>query len=460
MRRSDSAPLCILGTLLSSVGITLAHSWIEAAQRIAPDGALIGPLGYARGWVPRNTTDPPWHDTIPLQRLPYDGQTAYSGQEILNKFPKDLNPGMPMLEAAPGDHIAIFHLENGHTTVLTDRPKPRNAGTIFLYGTTQPADQEKLFDVHLQWTRDGKGGDGRGHLLGTRNYDDGQCVQGAPTPIGNERMAALGITNPRDFFELPCQSDVKLPDSLKDGDIYTIYWYWDWPDLNPDQIDLEKTTDGIFPWGGSFLHNATDRNGFKADAIKINESYSSVMDIKIRKPTALRQEGLDAKAVSLVSTPVEGVPAYYNGVKNQMANNFQVDPDGKGRGNTGSIPGHVDKPDPGAGQKQPGAGSSSEVGPGQTVTVTESVTVPPATVIKTVTVTGGVDAARPSMTMPNGVFVPTNPPGVHLIEEPASPSSADLEAPPAEATATCVQSGGRPCVTPFMRARRNWAFGQ
>jgi hypothetical protein len=83
-----------------------------------------------------------------------------------------------MLEAAPGDYIAIMHLENGHTTLPHNQPnKPRNRGTIYFYGTTQPKEQEKLFDVHLLWNKQGTGGDKRGKLLATRNYDDGQCYQ-------------------------------------------------------------------------------------------------------------------------------------------------------------------------------------------------------------------------------------------------------------------------------------------
>ncbi|KAJ2971904.1 hypothetical protein NQ176_g7463 [Zarea fungicola] len=136
-------PMIVLASLAT---LTNAHSWVEEVHQIAPNGTLVGAVGYPRGWIARTSTDPLWKDAIPQWLLPSAGHSAYSGDEILNKYPYEANPKFPMLQASPGDHIALIHLENGHTTLPQNQPlKPRNRGTIFFYGTAAPKPQERLF---------------------------------------------------------------------------------------------------------------------------------------------------------------------------------------------------------------------------------------------------------------------------------------------------------------------------
>lgn len=139
-------------------------------------------------------------------------------------------PGLPRLTAGEGDHVALRYQENGHVTIPDTNPgKPKNRGTVYVYGTERPLVTDKFMDIHKVWTADGKGGDGRGVLLATRNYDDGQCYQVNSHPISLERQkqfpkeadAEMGVN-------LWCQSDVKLPANI-DSKRYTLYWVWDWP---------------------------------------------------------------------------------------------------------------------------------------------------------------------------------------------------------------------------------------
>jgi hypothetical protein len=436
--------------LTALLPFTAAHSWVERASRIAPNGTMIGPKGFARGYVPRDSTNPPFTDTIPTNILPIAGQPMYSGDEILNKFPLDPNPAnFPLLEAAPGDHVAIIHLENGHTTQPQNQPnKPRNRGTIFFYGTSKPKDQERLFDVHLVWNRDGSGGDKRGRLLGTRNYDDGQCYQPSNAELSTSRAAALASEGAKHEIELACQSDLQLPNDLKPGSIYTIYWYWDWPDLNPQEIDIEKTTDGRYPWAGTFMRGEKDPNGFKASAIAKNESYSSVIDIKITDS----DEGFKQKSEG-GSAFIQNQDIYTKAIKSQMESNFQVDVDVPG-----DAPGFADSPEPPQDDKP--SGTTTQSAPGATVTVTRLVTVPPATVIKTVTITTGSDASPTSapIKIPDSVYVSSFLPGVPKESSSSSSTSLVFPPPPEETTSTST-TGGRPSVTPFLRARENWGLG-
>ncbi|KAF7562986.1 hypothetical protein G7046_g1159 [Stylonectria norvegica] len=368
----------ILALLAPSVS---AHSWVEYAYKLAPNGTLMGEMGFPRGFLPRNSTSPPFTDSIPQNILPVAGQGSYSGDEILNKYKLDKNPQYPMLEAAPGDYIALMHLENGHTTIPQNQPlKPLNRGTIFFYGTTEPKENEKLFDVHLLWNKKGTGGDGRGKLLATRNYDDGQCYQDNTGDLAKERAQKFADLGAVLNEELKCQSDIKLPDDLPDGSIYTIYWYWDWPNLNADAIDFAATKNGVFPWAGTFMRGEKDPHGFTMDAIAKNESYSSVIDIKI---VGTKADNFAIKDKSSLDW-VEKQNIYSMGIKEQMESNFQVDIDGASGGSTGGS--SVAAP---SATLAPTTAISSvhSSGVGGVATVTVTTTVQPPVSISTVFVT-------------------------------------------------------------------------
>ncbi|KAG5926609.1 hypothetical protein E4U42_003118 [Claviceps africana] len=402
--------LCRLVSTLALASSVTAHSWIEYALRIAPNGTMVGERGFPRGYMARD--QPGFSDQVPQHILPAAGQAAYTGQEVLNKFPFEANPKHPLLQAAPGDHVAIIHLENGHVSLPQNQPKkPLNRGTIFFYGTSQPKEQERLFDVHLRWNKDGTGGDKRGIFLGTKDYDDGQCFQPNTAAITNERASRFSSDGAKISQELPCQSDIKLPDNLKPGSVYTVYWYWDWPDLNADKINVQKTKDGSYPWAGSFMRGDPVPNGWTMNMISKNESYASVIDIKIIDAPP---KGFSAMA-DVKQKWVAQQNIYSKAIEAQMNSNFQVavgniggggggsseggasassgsmsrspaptDASGSGSG-SGSAPGPLTSAcnNPSPPPPPPPPGSTSAAG-GGVVTVTQTVMVPPTTILNTV----------------------------------------------------------------------------
>ncbi|KAL7791367.1 hypothetical protein V8C37DRAFT_161320 [Trichoderma ceciliae] len=488
-----------------------AHSWIERAYKVAPNGTMIGAEGYARGWVPRNSTNPVFQDTIPQWILPSSGQSAYSGDEVLNKYKLDENPQFPMLEAAPGDHIALIHLENGHTTLPQNQPKkPLNRGTIFLYGTSQPKEDESLFDVHLVWNKDGTGGDGRGTLLSTRNYDDGQCYQPNNGPISLQRAANLAPEGAVHDIELGCQSTIQLPSDLKPGSIYTIYWYWDWPDLDAGNIDFQATSNGLYPWAGTFMRGEKDPNGFTMAAIAKNESYASTIDIKI---TGDGSSSMGAKHANLMGEWIENQNIYSKAIKTQMSSNFQVNVDANGdRDGPGPAPVTSTSASHHHPQLAPttAAGKEGNTQPTVTLIVTAQQSTVWKTVYKTVPAEQGPSTptpgpVSPTLPQPRPTVVKTITMHVPAGASPStsttttsttttststSTSSARLggstviktitkHVPAAsqpsdgaaveKPTSTSLSSGsgievigGRPTVTPFLpiNQRRNWAFGR
>lgn len=159
------------------------------------------------------------------------------------KTRKQQNPNKPMLSAAPGALVQASYTENGHIS-LPNSPKQKS-GTIYWYGTKSPKDDERLADIR-SWTANGEGGDKRGELLGKPSgFDDGFCVEQNSSPISKTRVAAGGGG--------ACKSVFKIPEGLKDGDIYTVYWVWDF----------------------------SEHFGERTDPNSAEEWYTSCMDIKI-----------------------------------------------------------------------------------------------------------------------------------------------------------------------------------
>ncbi|KJZ77425.1 hypothetical protein HIM_03149 [Hirsutella minnesotensis 3608] len=417
-----------------------AHSWIESAYKVAPNGTFIGAPGFPRGYIPR--TDPGFSDKQAQNQLPEGG--VYKGTEVLNKSPLDPNPKQPMLQAAAGDKVAILHLENGHVTLPQNQAnKPLNRGTIFLYGTTQPKAQEKLFDVHLKWNQDGTGGDKRGKLLATRNYDDGQCFQDNKQNLAQQRVTQSADDGAKLDKELKCQSAITIPADAKPGTIYTVYWYWDWPTLNPDKIDMQATKQGQFPWGGSFVRGDKVPNGWTKEDITINESYASTIDIKIvpRLPGLVAAEGGENSFVNKQDI-------YMSGIKKQLDSDFDVQVPGMTGGSSqapANLPSDIAKLSASAKPSaKPSAASPSGPQCSGASTVTDFVT---TTVFVTATPSparGAGAAAQPAAPEPVTVFVTST---VHVPTSAATPAAA---APNRDGPLRQLLG---------LRRRENWAYG-
>jgi len=140
------------------------------------------------------------------------------------------------LQAVPGGFISMRYMENGHVTLPDNQKgKPENGGTVFVYGTTDPKEDEKIADV-LQWTEDGQGGNKGGKLIATNDYDDGRCYEQNNSPIHNERSKsnpnyAMGqaVDGQPGNYPLFCETNVKIPETTEAGKPYTLYWVWQWP---------------------------------------------------------------------------------------------------------------------------------------------------------------------------------------------------------------------------------------
>lgn len=268
--------------LLALTSFTQAHTWVEQLAVIASNGTFTGAPGYARGNVLR--TSPEFGDPQMTNLIPPDGRST--GTEIL---PTDLmckssqtignqTAGSPALIANAGDMVALRYQENGHVTLPQNQPgKPANRGTIFIYGTTQPSNSDTLLGIHNVWTTDGKGGDGRGVLLATRNFDDGQCYQINSGSISKARQKQFPHqANNLMGANLWCQADVTLPTSISSS-TYTLYWVWDWP-------------------------TAAGTAGFPNGK---NETYTTCMDISISSGPGSSKAISFAKSQDLNSAAIE-----------------------------------------------------------------------------------------------------------------------------------------------------------
>jgi hypothetical protein len=234
--------ILILTALLAP--LASAHTWIEWMFNVDTTGTFTGAPGFPRGYSFRNDTavDP---NTAMVWELPDQEANILDNTQNLCKSTQ-LTPDNPTdlplrLSAPPGGRIALLYQENGHVTLPQNIVgKPSNRGTVFIYGTTQPSDDEKLLDVHYQWTQDGTGGNGKGQLVAAQDFDDGRCYQVNTGNISTARQAEFpqaqyaDITDPPQQGALWCQNDFVLPKTLKDGDTYTLYWVWDWPTLPND----------------------------------------------------------------------------------------------------------------------------------------------------------------------------------------------------------------------------------
>lgn len=169
--------------------------------------------------------------------LPPNGRPE--GPQILptDKICKDsqLTPnvteGSPRLAAAPGTVISLLYQENGHVTLPEKPPgKPANRGTVYIYGTAIPSPDDTLLAIHKVWNTTGNGGDRRGRLIATQNFDDGRCYQINSGPISKQRQVQFPhVPDKLMGADLWCQNNVIIPQDAPVGQLYTLYWVWDWP---------------------------------------------------------------------------------------------------------------------------------------------------------------------------------------------------------------------------------------
>jgi hypothetical protein len=224
--------------LLLCSRLVYSHTWVEQLANIAPNGTLFR-FGYPRSFVDKGVAG--FLQSANEWQLPPSGQPSiFVGREDLICHPSQRTPtqlpGYPRLQALPGSIIAMRYAENGHVTLPGGGSnlagKPEKGGTVFVFGTQEPRNDERLANV-LQWTRDGLGGDRRGLLLAAQNFDDGRCYQlGKKSALAEARQAQMPnpvAGQPDSEHELLCETDVTLPESVAIGMPLSLYWVWQWP---------------------------------------------------------------------------------------------------------------------------------------------------------------------------------------------------------------------------------------
>ncbi|CAL3972479.1 unnamed protein product [Diplocarpon coronariae] len=287
------------GILFAGNAAVHAHSWVEQVRKIASNGSYVGDPGYIRNFTPRAGPGAGNVD-LDLYLLPPNGRSTGNAIVATDLMCKSNQPkgkqsnGFPALKAAPGDQVALRYLENGHVTKPTvPEGHPAGSGTIFIYGTKDAQDTDTYNGIHRVWNADGTGGDKRGKLIATRPYDDGRCFQINDSPISVARQAKAPGFKSEDTgtSDLLCQNDFQLPTDAPTSGSYTIYWVWEWPIIDQD------------------------------GNIKLNESYTSCIDISMTSDAVAPAGEFAAKAVS---------GAAQNGIEAQMAGvRFMVNPTAK-----------------------------------------------------------------------------------------------------------------------------------
>jgi len=404
MRSSISPNAGLVGLVLLVCAATVdAHTWIEEVRRIASNGTFVGTPGYPRNLIPRSNNDVNGLMVYELNgpNVPKSAPMCKSSQTI-----GAYTPEFPMLKAAPGDNIAMLYEENGHVT-LTDAAlgangqptRPSGNGTVFVYGTKNPSNDDSFAAIHKVWNTDGSGGDKRGKLVATRQFDDGQCYQTNQDPYSAYRKSKI----PGSPQELKCQTDIQLPTEAGTSGTYTLYWVWEFPALNKE-----------------------------TGAIITNETYTACLDV-----------GMISDPVPAAGAFVADQSAESRAIAAQLKTAFLVNPTATpvlqgsevpvgqqptpGSGSTGSNSSApaptkapaapTDAPSPSA-SKQPVSAPSSQ--PAQVVTVTVTETVHDGSSGR-----AGVSTAA-SSTQQNTVIVSTTSgakPSVAAPSQASSPSS-------------------------------------
>lgn len=241
---NTSRMLRILTILVAALAVAPGvggHSWVGQMRNLDNQGNYVGQLGYARGHIAGGAGDPMSYRIVSLDA---DTLACTAKQQK-----PEQSEGFPRLKVVPGGFVSMRYNENGHVT-LDQQPGKRTpeegSGTVYIFGTTEPQDDEKLGDV-LQWSKDGKGGNGKGILLAAMDYADSRCYEmnGGPRMLERQKANPNWVqgqeeTSPNPNSPLMCESNVKIPESAKPGSPYTLYWVWQWPTLLPAPAGIDE----------------------------------------------------------------------------------------------------------------------------------------------------------------------------------------------------------------------------
>ncbi|KAF8463132.1 hypothetical protein BDZ91DRAFT_796632 [Kalaharituber pfeilii] len=212
--------LTFLSVILSGVLSVQGHSWVDNVKVVGGPGPIDGSLGYIRDFQGHL-------DAVSSYRMENIDMPISKPNQI---EPKQ-NEKFPRLKAYPGSFVQAQWLENGHTTNPGDTDNPGyDAGPVYIYGTTEYDSATTLKDIR-GWQ---PGSSNRG-LLATVPFDDGLCAEpgSEAKPRGAPRWANGGGG--------PCKGQFQIPEDVKPGTMYTVYWVWDFSkkvgNLNPNHFE-------------------------------------------------------------------------------------------------------------------------------------------------------------------------------------------------------------------------------
>ncbi|KAJ4297031.1 hypothetical protein N0V88_003947 [Collariella sp. IMI 366227] len=280
---------------------------------------MIGKQGFPRNHINGADNDFVW--LIPPNGRP-DGKVIHPDDKIARPSQRKMNDvqEFPRLDVAPSDFVAIQYSENGHVSRAdsANQFKPINRGTVYLYGTTDnDLTDVNLVDVHLKWTADGKGGNGKGKLLATRHYDDGQCHEVIPDSGDIEEITTYRKEHVSKADSLMCQSDLQIPGDITAGQVLTVIWVWDWPDMNIPGVAVPPA---------SYQANSSESGQFY---VKMPEIYTGVVDFNIVDPCddklgAVKGPTCENPNVKVAAQFIAQQDASTRGIRSQMENPFLV----------------------------------------------------------------------------------------------------------------------------------------
>lgn len=311
---------------LAVAPLALGHTWIEQLRNVDNKGSYAGEYGYPRGMVSKTDqgyTGDSMNWLLPVNSKIFIDETSPLCHPSQTKQEQSSDK-YPRLQAVAGGFVAMRYMENGHVTLVdpaTGLGKPEKGGTVFVYGTTEPKEDEKLVDV-LRWTQDGSGGDKRGTLLATNDFDDGRCYEVNDTPTSQDRRVtdpnfAMGqVSDGPGNYPLFCETNVQVPESAPGGKPYTMYWVWQWntaPNVDPglpDGKDQYYTTCMDVDIGSADTALTADAETKFALGPQQDAMSSAVSDFASR--TAIMTDALKGEVGPVFSgsaTATDGAPA-------------------------------------------------------------------------------------------------------------------------------------------------------
>ncbi|PVH98599.1 hypothetical protein DM02DRAFT_565973 [Periconia macrospinosa] len=199
-----------------------AHSWVERAF-VVRNGIMTGQPGYPRGNVQRAPT---FRDQDMTYRLPPAGRipNKVSPEDhvcMVSQRSLNYTQDSPMLLAQANDEVVLMYQENGHVTrIEEDVGHGRNGGTVMVIGTSNSTFANTFQSVVSPANNYTK-------TLRVGSFDDGWCYQANETP--KSRYRQMQPQRPHlesEGINLWCGQTVRLPSTLRPGDIYTLYWIW------------------------------------------------------------------------------------------------------------------------------------------------------------------------------------------------------------------------------------------